>query len=88
MESYKSEVTLRNRRGLHLRFAGLIAKAARQFVADIRLGKGNRLVDAKSPLALVSLAAPFGTQLTLRIEGPDAEKAATIMDEVCQREKV
>lgn len=87
MESFNTEMTLNNRRGLHLRFAGLVSKAAREFVSDIRIGKGNRLVDAKSPLALVSLAASRGALLSVRIEGPDADNAGKVIAEFLSREE-
>jgi len=82
MDSITFEVTLKNRKGLHLRFAGIVAKAAQGFVSDIRVSKGASMADCKSPLALMSLGAPCGTKLVLTVEGPDAEEAGKKMTEL------
>jgi len=68
-----AELTIVNQRGLHLRLASEISKATAPFLAEVTLSKGNRQASARSPLALVSLAAPCGSVITLRAEGQDAE---------------
>ena len=64
-----------NALGLHLRLADRFVRLARDFQAEIRVSCGDRRVDGKSILDLVTLAAECGTQLELEAVGPDAEEA-------------
>lgn len=75
-----TEITILNKRGLHLRFAGEIAKIAFRHAARITICKGSKSADAKSTLSMLSLAAPCGSILTLSAEG---ETAQTALDEIC-----
>ena len=69
----RAEVTLRNPHGLHLRLAAELVKLCRNYDARLTLAtpKG-RSADARSPLALLTLAAPCGTRLVATATGPDA----------------
>ena len=64
-----------NALGLHLRPADRFVRMARGFRAEIRVLCGDRQVDGKSILDLVTLAAECGTRLELEAVGPDAEEA-------------
>jgi phosphocarrier protein NPr len=68
-----AELTIVNQRGLHLRLASEISKAVAPFLAEVTFSKGNRQASARSPLAMVALAAPCGSVISLRAEGQDAE---------------
>jgi phosphocarrier protein HPr len=60
---------------LHARPAAQVVAAAGKYQAQIKIGHGGRLVDAKSLLGLLSLGAPAGTTVTVQAEGPDADAA-------------
>lgn len=64
-----------NSLGLHARPAGKISLEAQRFVSAITVHSGGMEADAKSILDLLSLAAPQGTELRLRADGPDAVEA-------------
>jgi phosphocarrier protein HPr len=68
-------VTVTNRQGVHARPADLLVKLANQYQSKIEIVKGHERVDAKSILAIMTLAAVQGTQLVLEADGPDAEPA-------------
>ena len=68
-------VTIVNRVGLHARPAAQIVKLASQFKSDITLSRDDLEVNGKSIMGVMMLAAEQGTQLQLRAEGPDAERA-------------
>jgi phosphocarrier protein len=81
-------VTIKIRRGLHVRPAGIIAKAAERFVSKITLIREaeNEYINAKSALGIVSLGARYNTSLLVRAEGPDeAQAVQTIVDLFEQR---
>lgn len=71
----KEEMTVVNERGLHLRAAHVLAQLATKLDADVLVGRGNDLVNAKSLLGLTTLGATCGTALTVVVRGPNAREA-------------
>lgn len=69
------DVTVVNTFGIHARPASKIAQLANRFEAAIEIRHGDTVADAKSVLGLLTLAAPHGSRVHLRAEGPDAEPA-------------
>ncbi len=71
----EKEITICNRLGLHARAAAKFVRTANNFKSKITLGKNTRRIDGKSILGILMLAASQGTDLTLRVEGPDEREA-------------
>jgi len=69
------KVVLTNKMGLHARPSTQIATTANRFMCDIQIAKDDQLVDAKSVLELLMLAAECGSQLTITADGDDAKTA-------------
>jgi len=69
------EVSVLNKRGLHLRFAGQITRIAAQFDALVKLYKGEQSADAHSTLSMLTLEAGSGSKLLLQAEGEQAGEA-------------
>jgi len=69
------KVVLTNKMGLHARPSTQIATTANRFTSDIQIAKDDQLVDAKSVLELLMLAAECGSQLTITADGDDAKAA-------------
>lgn len=65
--------------GLHARAASRLAECAARFDSDITVARGDRSVDGKSILALLTLAAAQHTELILSADGPDAETALSML---------
>ncbi len=78
-------LTLRNRLGLHARAAAKFVHAAASFDSKISITKDGDEVDAKSILGLLLLAAGKGTELLVRAEGPDEEKALAALRDLVNR---
>lgn len=78
-------VTLGSKSGLHARPAAIFAQQAKTFQSQITLSKGDKTVNAKSILSILSLGAEQGDQVVLKVEGEDAESAlnklATLLEE-------
>ena len=68
-------VTLKNKYGMHVRPAGLFAKTAARYRADVTVEKDGVVVPGKSIMALMTLEAVNGTTLTIRATGDEAQKA-------------
>ena len=69
------EVPITNRLGLHMRAAGKFARMAGQFRSSVNILRDGLMVDGKSIVGLLTLAAAQGSSLILRIEGADEEQA-------------
>uniref|UniRef100_UPI003F9C0CDB dihydroxyacetone kinase phosphoryl donor subunit DhaM n=1 Tax=Roseiarcus sp. TaxID=1969460 RepID=UPI003F9C0CDB len=76
------EATIHDPHGLHARPAGQVAALAGRFDSDVRLDNadnGNGPVNARSLIALMSLAALDGHRLRITATGRDAQAAATAL---------
>jgi len=69
------QVTVINKLGLHARAAALFAKTSARFGSTIKVGVNGKMVDAKSVMALMLLAASKGSELNIEVEGRDQEAA-------------
>lgn len=69
--------------GMHARPAGKLATYAKQFSAEIRIRAGEKEVDGKRLLALMSLGATCGTELVFSITGEDETEAAASLERFC-----
>lgn len=77
----KDNITIINRAGLHARAASRLAELCSAFDSDIRIGR-DKLVDGKSILSLMMLAASKGTELRITADGPDECDAITAIREL------
>ena len=68
-------VTIQNRNGLHARPAAEIVKTAAKFKSEITLIRDDLEVNGKSIMGVMMLAAEYGSQLVLRVDGPDEHAA-------------
>lgn len=80
----KAEVTIENELGLHARPAMTLVDLANQYASDIRLQKGEQVVDGKSIMQVMMLAATQGTQLQITAEGADAEEAIAALQKLVE----
>jgi phosphotransferase system HPr (HPr) family protein len=70
-----------NELGLHARAATKLAALAGRYESSIKTGITYPLVDAKSIMSLLLLAASKGTELIFEFDGPDeAEACQSITD--------
>lgn len=75
-QSIRTEFTIINRLGLHARAAAKLASTAGKYGCIIKTGRDpEKLVDAKSVMSLMLLAATQGTTLHFHFDGSDAERA-------------
>ena len=78
-EKMTKELTLKNKYGMHVRPAGLFAKIASRFNADVEVEKDGNVVSGKSIMALMTLEAVCGTTLRVTASGPQARE---VLDEL------
>jgi len=71
----ETQVTIVNKLGLHARAAAKFVGCTSAFSSSIQAGTDGNMVDAKSIMSVMMLAAGKGTVLDVRIEGSDEEAA-------------
>jgi len=86
MEKIESRIVIKNKLGLHARAATLLAEHASAFESDIKLRKDGQEFDAKSLMAILTLAAGKDTELELVVIGRDSATAhETIVELIVAR---
>lgn len=68
----RATVTLGNKNGLHARPAYLLVQTANAYASSLRVGRDGTVVDGKSIMAVMMLAAESGAVLELESDGPDS----------------
>ena len=68
-------VEIVNKRGLHARASAKFVKLATEFDAEVRVSRDGTVVDARSIMGLMMLAAGPGCCIDIEAEGPDAARA-------------
>jgi len=77
----RRELQIRNRLGLHARAAARFVHTAGRFRSRVSAGRDGRVMDGKSILGILLLAASQGTSIEVTVEGPDEESAmAALVD--------
>lgn len=76
------QLTITNKVGLHARPASLLVQEASKFESDITVTTGETSADAKSILAILTLGASQGSEITIRAEGADAVEALEALKEL------
>ena len=72
---FVKDVTVQNQVGLHARPATFFIQKANEFKSSIWVEKGERRVNAKSLLGVLSLGIVGGTSIRIIADGADEEQA-------------
>ncbi len=83
--SVRARVTIQNRLGLHARPAMSFVDTATGFTSQVQVRKGEQVVDGKSIMQMMMLAATQGTDLEIVAEGPDADAAVAALRDLVDR---
>ncbi|HYS25895.1 MAG TPA: HPr family phosphocarrier protein [Vicinamibacterales bacterium] len=75
-------VTVTNALGLHARAAARFVHLATRFSSQIRVARDSKVMDGKSIMGILLLAAARGTTLTISAEGPDEASAVASLIEL------
>jgi phosphocarrier protein len=75
MNMISETITITNETGLHARPASVFVSTAVKFKSELMLRKGDKQVNAKSIMGVLSMGITKGTEITISAEGPDEEEA-------------
>jgi len=71
----EQNLTIINKLGLHARAAAKFVTTSSQFESDIQVARNGRIVNGKSIMGLMMLAAAKGTEIVIHINGVDEQEA-------------
>ena len=80
----QTQVTIINKLGLHARAAAKFVGCASGFRSSVRTGRDGQLVDGKSIMAVMMLAAGKGSTLLIETEGEDEDEALAALVELIE----
>ena len=83
---YSKEVVVRCESGLHNKQATYFVQKANEFESSIWLESGNRKMNAKSLLGIMSLGIVSGSTVTLSAVGADEGTAVASLEALLQRD--
>ena len=83
---FRKETIVRCESGLHNRQATYFVQKANEFACNIWIEAGNRKMNAKSLLGIMSFGLLKGSEIALVAEGTDAEAAVNALDELLQQD--
>jgi len=82
MNKIEKEIKIINELGLHARPASLFVKLASSFSCEIIVEKGNEVVNGKSIMGVMMLAAARGSTIKISATGDDAQEAVDALEEL------
>jgi len=74
------KVKVNNKQGLHARPAALFVQIANKYDSAIKVVKDNEVVNGKSIMGILMLAAEKDCEITIVAEGTDAEQAVNELE--------
>ena len=75
-------ITINNDEGLHMRPAGIVAKEMVKFVCDVSILFGDKKINAKSLINIISACIKKGAEVTFECDGEDEEAAMAKIEEL------
>ena len=75
LKRVEKKVQVKNRQGLHARPAALFVQIANKYDATIKVVKDDQVVNGKSIMGILMLAAEKDSEVILIAEGMDSEEA-------------
>jgi phosphocarrier protein HPr len=82
MAVVEREARIVNPLGMHVRPGAEFVKVANKFKAAVHVKKDDSVVNGKSILGMMTLAAECGSTIGIKTEGDDAEAAMTALLEL------
>lgn len=78
------KVTIKNEQGLHMRPAGVLAKAITKYPCDVILVVGEKEVNAKSIMNIIGACIKCGMEIEIKCNGEQEEEAMQTVKELVE----
>lgn len=82
LKRIERKVTVKNKQGLHARPAALFVQIANKYDSTIKLIKDDQVVNGKSIMGILMLAAEKDSEIVLIAEGTDSEDAVKELEQL------
>jgi phosphocarrier protein HPr len=83
-EEHRASLQIRNRLGLHARAAAMLVQTANRFDAEVTVAKDGQVVNGRSIMGVMMLAAEQGSHIDVATSGPDAAAALQAIRELVE----
>jgi len=78
----EKDLLIKNKLGLHARAAAQLVKTANRFSSNVKLTKDRNVVNGKSIMGVLTLAATCGSTVKVSCEGNDAQEALQAIEQL------
>ena len=85
MVKVAKKLEIKNKLGLHARAAALLVQTLNRFSAEVKISKDGQVVDGKSILGVLTLAATRGSKIHVEAKGEDAEEAVRAIEKLVEK---
>ena len=85
MVKITKKLEIKNKLGLHARAAALLVQTVNQFSAEVKISKDGQVVDGRSIMGVLTLAATKGSKIQVEAEGKDAEEALRAIEKLVDK---
>ena len=85
MDKVVKKLEIKNKLGLHARAAALLVQTVNRFSAQVRISKDGQVVDGRSIMGVLTLAAAKGSKIQVEARGEDAEEAVRAVEKLVDK---
>ncbi|MBI2350460.1 MAG: HPr family phosphocarrier protein [Deltaproteobacteria bacterium] len=85
MAKLVKKLEIKNKLGLHARAAALLVQTVNRFSAEVKITKDGQVVDGRSILGVLTLAATRGSKIQVEADGEDAEEAMRAVEKLVEK---
>jgi len=82
MNKIVKKLKIKNKIGLHEREAALLVQTVNKFTAQVSFSKDGQVVDGRSIMGVLMLAATQGSKIQVEATGDDAERAVRAVEKL------
>ena len=85
MVKVTKKLEIKNKLGLHARAAALLVQTIARFEAQVKISKDGQVVDGRSIMGVLTLAATQGSKIHVEAKGNDAEEAVRAVEKLIEK---
>ena len=74
-DGHHASLQIRNKLGLHARAAAMLVRTANSFDAEVSIAKDGQVVNGRSIMGVMMLAAEQGSEIAVTTTGPQAAES-------------
>jgi len=83
-DEHRASLEIRNRLGLHARAAAMLVQTASEFDAEVTVAKDGQVVNGRSIMGVMMLAAEQGSRIEVTTRGRQAAEALQAIRELVE----